>query len=156
MRGSQCDLLRYVQLLLYPLVEPRHVDDHALVSPITDGLAGVAGFDTERQCSALDGDELGGRTDSHANRGRGEMADIEMNTETLETSGQQVLDRGQRRRLDDIDHDRSCEHGYAAAAHARRCMFLSDDEISEAGQSHAQHRQIHWSLRLAVFKCYDR
>ncbi len=42
---------------------------------------------------------------------------------------QQVLDRGERRRLHEVDHDRRGEHMHAAAADPRRRVLLAHQDF---------------------------
>jgi hypothetical protein len=50
-------------------------------------------------------------------------AHIETNAEALVPIGQQMLDRGERRRLDQVDHNRRGEHGDAPRTDSRRRVF---------------------------------
>src|SRR5215472_3733086 len=93
------------ELALDALVEARDVDHNALVRATADRLLLVARLDPERQRAPFDRGELGGRFGLHADRGRGKMADVEMDAEALVAGGQQMLDRGERGRLDQVDHD---------------------------------------------------
>ena len=45
------------------------------------------------------------------------------------TGGKKVLDRRQRRRLDDVDHDWSGEHGDSSAADAGGRVFHADQQL---------------------------
>ena len=45
------------------------------------------------------------------------------------TGGKKVLDRRQRRRLDDVDHDRSGEHGNSSASDAGGRVLHADQEL---------------------------
>src|SRR3954453_15464834 len=85
------------QLLLDALVEARDIDDDALVRSAPDRLLLVAGLDLECERAAIDPDQLGRRVDAHSDRRGGEMADIEMDAETLMTIREQVLHGRERR-----------------------------------------------------------
>ena len=71
------------QLLLDALVEARDIDDDALVRAAPDRLLLVVGLDLEYERAAVDPDQFGRRADAHSDRRGGEMADIEMDAETL-------------------------------------------------------------------------
>jgi hypothetical protein len=92
--------LRAPELPLHAFLETRDVDDDALVGAAADRILVVARLDPERKCPALDRDQLGGRDDRHSDRGRGKMADIEMNAEALAPGRQEMLDRRERGCLD--------------------------------------------------------
>src|SRR4051795_5817601 len=114
------------QLLLDALVEARDIDDDALVRAAPDRLLLVVGLDLEYERAAIDSDQFGRRVDAHSDRRCGEMADIEMDAETLMSIREQVLDCRERRCLNQIDHDGSGEHGHSPAADAGGCMFGAD------------------------------
>src|SRR6476619_1162445 len=129
------------QLLLDALVEARDIDDDALVRAVPNRLLLVVGLDLEYERAAIDPDQFGRRVDAHSDRRGGEMADIEMDAETLMTVWEQLLDGRERRCLTQIDHDGSGEHGHSLAADAGGCMFGADQQICRSLHSDLQMRQ---------------
>ena len=130
------------QLLLDALVEARDIDDDALVRTVSDRLLIVVGLDLEYEGAAVDADQFGRRPDAHSDRRSGEMADIEMDAEALMTIREEVLDRRERRCLDQIDHDRSGEHGHASAADPGGGVFGADQQICRSLHPDLQMRRI--------------
>jgi hypothetical protein len=130
------------QLLLDPLVEARDVDDDALVRAAPDRLLLVVSLDLKYECAAVDPDQFGRRANAHSDRRGGEMPDIEMDAEALMTIREEVLDRRERRCLDQIDHDRSGEHGHASAADPGGGVFGADQQICRSLHPDLQMRQI--------------
>jgi hypothetical protein len=49
--------------------------------------------------------------------------------------GQGLLHGGERRRLDEVDHDRGGEHADAAAADPRGGVLVADHELGGAGEA---------------------
>src|SRR3954447_1828926 len=84
------------QLLLDALVKARDIDDDALVRAVPDRLLLVVGLDLEYERAAVDPQQFGRRPDAHSDRGGGEMADIEVDAETLMTIWEQLLDGRER------------------------------------------------------------
>jgi hypothetical protein len=83
----------------------------------------------------IDPSQLGARIDVHSDRRRREMADIEMDAEALVSGWQEVLDRGEGRRLDHIDHDRSGQHRHLPAADTGRGVLDADQDACAPYQS---------------------
>src|SRR4051812_21709432 len=130
------------QLLLDALVEARDINDDALVRAAPDRLLLVVGLDLEYERAAVDPDQFGRRANAHSDRRGGEMADIEMDAETLMTIREEVLDGRERRCLDQIDHDGSGEHGHSPAADPGGCMLGADQQICRSLHPDLQMRQI--------------
>ena len=114
---------------MHALIEAGHIDHDALVRAVADGLFFITGLDPKRKRAAVDGGQLGGGANSHTHRRGSEMPDVEMNTEALVPFGQELLHRGERRRLDDIDHHRSGQYGYASAADPRGRMLDPNEQV---------------------------
>src|SRR5687768_13166581 len=57
------------------------------------------------------------------------MVHVQARAQALVARRQQVLDRGERRRLDEVDHHRRGQHAHHAAADARRGVLLADHEL---------------------------
>jgi hypothetical protein len=100
-----------------------------------DRLEFIARFDAERHVAALQARDLGGRGNAHADRRRRGMADVEMRAEALMAGGQKVLDRGQCRSLDHVDHDRGRQDGDASGADERGGMLRPDHQLGGAGEA---------------------
>ena len=90
------------------------------------------GLDLEYERAAIDPDQFGRRVDAHFDRRGGEMADIEMDAETLMSIREQVLDCRKRRCLDQIDHDGSGEYRHSPAADAGGCVFRADRKSADS------------------------
>ena len=71
------------KLSLHALIEARNVDDHTLMRAVADRFQVVARFHPERQCAAFNRNQLGGRPHAHSDRGRGEVANIEVDSENF-------------------------------------------------------------------------
>ena len=99
------------------------------------GLDLVVGFDAEFYGAAFDADDLGGGSHAQADRRRRDVADVEMDAEALMAGRQEVLDGGERSRLDDVDHHRCRQHRDAARADERRGMFGADHDLGRAGEA---------------------
>src|SRR5580692_8844680 len=130
-------------LALHAFVEALDADDDALVRAAAYGLDFVVGFDAEFYGAAFDTDDLGGGGDAQADRRRRHMADVEVDAEALMACRQEVLDSGERSRLDDIDHHRRRQHCDAAGADERGGMFGADHDLGrtgEAGRDAGQNR----------------
>src|SRR6478752_808504 len=130
------------QLLLDALVEARDIDDDALVRAVPDRLLLVVGLDLEYERAAVDPHQFGRRPDAHSDRRGGEMADIEMDAETLMTVREEVLDGRERCCLNQIDHDGSGEHGHSPAADPGGCMFGADQQICRSLHPDLQTRKV--------------
>jgi hypothetical protein len=130
------------QLLLDALVEARDINDDALVRAAPDWLLLVVGLDLEYERATIDSDQFGRRVDAHSDRRGGEMADIEMDAETLMSIRKQVLDCRKGRCLDQIDHDGGGEYGHSPAADARCCVFRPDQQICRSLHSDLQMGQV--------------
>ena len=143
-------------LLLDTLIEARDVDDDAFVRAIADRLLLVVSLDLEYERAAIDSDQLRRRADAHSDRRGGEMADIEMDAETLMTVREEVLDCRQCRGLDHIDHDRSGKYGHSSAADARGGVFHANQQICRSHHPGFQMRQVEhvqspgWDLSRVV------
>jgi hypothetical protein len=95
------------------------------MSAAADHVHIVARLHPEGDGAGLDADDLGGRGDAKADRRRRHVADVELDAEALMAERQEVLDRGERRCLDDVDHHRRCQYGDAAGADERGGMLRS-------------------------------
>ncbi len=60
-----------------PLIEPAHVDHHALMGAVADLLVLVARSDVERDAPAVDAGDLGFGRHFVPDRRRGEMTNVE-------------------------------------------------------------------------------
>ncbi len=63
------------------------------------------------------------------------MAHVEDGAEALVALGQVLVDRVQRRGLEQVDHHRGGEHVHQAAAHARRRVLFAYDEFRVPAQA---------------------
>src|SRR4051794_7305657 len=135
------------QLALHPLVELLDVDHHPLVPAIADQLALVVRLDPECERAAIDLFKCGGGRDAHPDRGGGDVPDVQDGAEALVAGRQEALNRGECRRLHQIDHHRRGEHADRATAHPRRGVLARNDkpglpseaglELSQLGRAHA-------------------
>jgi redox-sensitive bicupin YhaK (pirin superfamily) len=129
-------------LLLDTLIKARDIDDHALVTAVPDRLLIVVRLDLEYERAAIDSDQFRRRADAHPDWSGGEVADIEMDAETLMTVREEVLDCRQRGSLDHIDHDWSGKHGHPPAADAGSCVFHADQQVCRSLHPGLQMRQV--------------
>ena len=102
--------------------------------PSLIGFALVAGGNAELENPALDRDQLGLRFDAHSHRRGGEVADVELHAERLMSLGQEMLDRRERGRLEQVDDDRGREHRHFAAADVRGGVLGGDQQAGRAPQ----------------------
>jgi hypothetical protein len=116
------------------------------VGAVADRLLVVARLDPEGQRAPVNAHQFRGGADPHADRRGGEVADIEMNAEALMFGRQQRLDRRERRRLDDVDHDRRTQHRDQPAADAGRRMLDADQQFGRPGETRFQ---------LGQFDCHE-
>src|SRR5262249_24214788 len=116
-------------LVLHALVEPRHVDDQALMQALAYGLAFVVRPEAEGTRPALDLYELGMRPHSHADRRGGEMPHVEMDSHGLESRRHVPLRSLECGRFHQIHHDRRGENADLAATHMRRSIAGADDDL---------------------------
>jgi hypothetical protein len=72
---------------------------------------------------------------THADRRRRDVLDVQARAEALEARGQQVLDRSERRRFEQVDHHRRREHVHPAAADARGGVLFADDHLGDAAET---------------------
>src|SRR6476469_5488767 len=93
--SRQVQKLYLPQLALHPLVELRDIDDHPLVRAVADQLALVMRLDPESEGAAIDLCKCGRGRDPHADRGSGDVADVEDRAEALVAARQEPLDRGE-------------------------------------------------------------
>jgi hypothetical protein len=63
------------------------------------------------------------------------MTNVKLNAEALMAGGKKVLDGVERRRLDDVDHDRRCQDRNASGADKRCRMLWSDQEMCGSGET---------------------
>ena len=115
-------------------IEAGDIDDDPLVRAAADRLLFVAGLDPKRERASLDGGQFGRGVGAHSDRRGREVADVEVNAEALMPGGQQMLDRRERRRFDQIDHDRGGEHRHQPAADAGRGVFDADQQVRRSRQ----------------------
>src|SRR5262249_42924473 len=114
------------------VVKARHVDDHALVQAVTDGLALIAGLDVEAEGAPLDFHHLRRRNDREPHRSRREMANVEPDPKALMPRGQEGLCRCQCGGLEQADHHRGGQHGDPTRADARCRVLRPNDEAGTA------------------------
>ena len=74
----------------------------------------------------------------HADRRRGDVANVQMHAQALVACRKQVLDGGKRRRLDQIDHHRGGEHVNPAAPHLGCGVLLADQQFGRALEAGVQ------------------
>ena len=72
---------------MHAVVKARHIDDHALVEAVADGLALIAGLDPEADGAPLDFHNLRRGNDREPHRCRREMAHVEPDAEALMPRG---------------------------------------------------------------------
>jgi len=133
---------------LYALVELRDVDHHALVRAVADEFLLVARFDAKAHRPTLHPHHLGARGDAHADRRGRDVAHVQHGAQALVARRQQALDRVERRRFEQVDHHRRGEHVHTATAHARRGVFLDDEQRGTALQ--ARPNRIHVQAMIAA------
>ena len=105
-----------------------------LVRAMPDPLFFILRFDGEGDFSAIHGGDTDRSVDLHSHRRGGDVVHVEVRAQALVAGGQQVLHRGERRRLDEVDHDRRGEDMHLAAADARRGVLLADHQLGGSGQ----------------------
>ncbi len=86
----------------------------------------IARFHAKTYVSGIDCQNFGGGRHAQADWRRSDMADVEVGAEALMFTGQEMLDRIERRRLNDIDHHRCGQYRNAAGPDKRRGMFGTD------------------------------
>jgi len=128
-------LLFFEQLALYAFIEARDANDHPLMAAATNRFEFVARHDVEGDRPAFDARYLRCGYHTQADRCRRGMTDIEPNAEALVASGKKVLDGGERRGFDDIDHNRGCQYGDPSRSDEGRCMLRADDDFGCAGEA---------------------
>src|SRR5262249_44030164 len=116
-------------LVLHALVEPRHVDDQALMQALAYGLAFVVRPEAEGKRPALDLYELGMRPHSHADRRGGEMPHVEMDSHGLESRRHVPLSSLECGRFHQIHHDRRVEDADPRRTPKRRRIGGADDDL---------------------------
>src|SRR5436190_24298932 len=89
-----------LELLLHAGIEARDIDADPLVGAVADQFLVVTCLDLKRERAAFDRDQFGGGADAHSNRRGREVTNVEVDAEALVTRRQQMLDGGERRRLD--------------------------------------------------------
>src|SRR4051812_33688861 len=86
----------------HPRIELVERDDDPLVRAIGDQLDVVFGPDAKGNHPAVDVDHLGLRADFHADRGRGEMTDVETDADRLLALRDVTLGGIESRRLEQV------------------------------------------------------
>src|ERR1044072_7375963 len=109
-----------LELALDALIEFCNVDDDALVRPVADEILLVARLHAEIDGPSFHPRHFRSGGDAHPYGRGGDVAHIQVGTEALVARGQEMLDGGERGRLDEVDHHGRGEHPYLAAADARR------------------------------------
>jgi hypothetical protein len=90
----------------------------------------VARLDAELDRATFDRDHLSARGHAHADRCRSDVPYVEQRPERLISFRQQMLNRRERGRFDQVDHHRRREHVHPAASDARSRVLLADDKRS--------------------------
>src|SRR5262245_4080740 len=147
------DQLSAAELALHALVEAGDADDHALMGAAADRLALVARLDPEADGASLNVCHFRCGHHAQADRGRGEMLDVEMDAEALMAGRQQMLDCVERGGLDHIDHDGCRQHGNAAGADERRGLVGRDDDLGLSGETRGNAGEVDHGAVLAQTPC---
>jgi hypothetical protein len=109
---------------------------------IADQLALIARFDLKADGPRLHRQYRRDGRHAQADRGCRKVAHVEVDAKALIALRQQMLDGGQRGRLDDIDHHGRGEHGDAPRADAGRRVLGADNQFRRAGEPRADSRKI--------------
>ena len=118
----------------HAFVEPRDTDNDSFVTAAADWLEFVARSDAKADCPAFGPRHFCRGNDPQPDRGSRGMANIELKAETLVAGGKKVLEGGQRRGFDDIDHDRGRQYGDPSRSDERRGVFWTDNDFGCPGQ----------------------
>jgi len=108
------------------------------VRPFPDELALILRAHLEVDRPPLDPHHLGGGLHAHPHGSGRDVRDVEVRAQALVLLGQRLLDRRERRRLDEVDHHRRCEHADAPAADARCGVLLAHHQLGHAGEAGGQ------------------
>ena len=127
---------------MHAFVEPVDAHHDALVGAVADCLDRIARLHVKGDDASLYPHDFGGGDDLQADRACGHVTDVEMDAEALVTRRKKVLDRIERRRLDQIDHDRGRKDCNASGAHEGRSMFRPDDKLRRSLQAKIYVSQI--------------
>src|SRR5262249_45158701 len=109
-------------------VEARSADDDAPMGAAADWLEFVARGNAEGDGATLNLRHLRGCRDPQSDRCRRGMAHIELNAQALMSARKQLLDRGERRRFDEIDHHWRRQDRDPARADKGRGMLRSNHD----------------------------
>src|SRR5580698_307300 len=120
---------------------------------VADHLDVVARLHPEGDGAPFDVDDLRRRGDTKADRRRRNVADVELDAEALMAERQQMLDRRERRRLDEVDHDRRCQHRDPAGTDEWCGMFRRHPYLMGAGETRFDAGEDAGNLRC--FSHYD-
>ena len=108
--GRRTQLLGGV--LIQPLDEPHHVDNHSLVRAATNGRDAICRFDIELDAATIDFGNLRSRDDLSADRRGRKMPDVDARSHSTLPRSKEGLDRVESRVLHGHDHDRCRQYGW--------------------------------------------